>query len=397
MITMLEKNSNPYSIKDRIIHIMYALAILSNAMTLVVNREGIFIYTFSFTVACIIILTRGRTIKNLTLPQILFVILVVIAFLFSMIPASSQVAKETLGDYFKWFCFVGLGSLFISNYKYDYYLIMEIHILFSIIFAPIILTTDYSQLMERANEEWMMQVYAIIPFIIASIAYLFDFRKKSFLFLAIFSLALYATMFITHTSRGAVVTVACAIFIYIIQLQIGKNISKRTMVLEFIVFLTLIYFMNDLLISIAEEITLSMDLGWAYKFLFYEDITNNRGDIYDAAISGYFSSPLYGNGIASFNNYQSYPHNLFLQMLYETGIIMFIPITYIIVKSGLVMFSVKKIAIDYRLISFLFIISIFQLMFSSFFWKRQAFWMLIWVMMYGLSKYSRPIKIERKK
>lgn len=392
MITMLEKNSNPYSIKDIVIHIMFALAILSNAMTLVLNREGMFIYTFSFSITSIILLTRGRTVKNIKLSQILFVILIVIAFLFSMMPASSQIAKESLGEYFKWFCFAGIGTLCISNYKYNFYLLMEIHIIFSIVFAPIILTTDYSQLMVRANEEWMMQIYAIIPFIIASIAYLFDYRKKLFLLLAILSLALYANMFILHTSRGAVVTVVCAIFIYIIQRQIRNDVSKKTMALEVFAFLVFLFVMNEFLMSFAERITLDMDLGWAYKFLFYEDITNNRGELYDVAIKGFFSSPLYGNGIASFNNYQSYPHNLFLQMLYETGIIMFIPITYIIVKSGMVMFSIKKIAIDYRIISFLFIISIFQLMFSSFFWKRQAFWMLIWIMIYGSVNISKVKK-----
>lgn len=371
-------------LKNLIIHSMFALVLIANAMPLVFQREGTFILSMAFAIMVITVATSLRTIKGIKGPQIIFAVFCLVLFAFSYIPVNTPQAHESFNEYLRWFLFAGVGTLLISDYKYDFELLMRVLVVAMLLMAPVILTTNYSRFdYEAGNDEWMMTIYSIVPLLVAAIYYLFFGNKLVFKILSIVALIAYSPMFIAHTSRGAVVTIVLALFFFIFQKQKEKGVSRKTMILESIIALAVLIVAFELLINYLQRISDLFDLRWLAKFVLDEDVSNGRAPIYDMALNGFLDSPIWGNGIASFDNYKSdsYPHNLFLHMLYETGILMFIPITYLIYQAFLVIILKKKSSIDYRIITFLFLISIIQLLFSSYFWKRQQFWILIWMML----------------
>ena len=370
------------SINNLFIHIMFALVIISNAMPLVFQREGTFILSMALSIVLITIVTAFRLVKRISVSQFIFAVLCVLLFVFSYIPATTSQARSYVNEHFLWFLFAGVGTLLIVNYKYDFELLMKVLLVAMLLMAPVILTTNYSRFdYEVENDEWMMTIYSIVPLLIAAIYYLFF--GKSFLFkvLSVLAMALYFPMFIAHTPRGAVVTIVFALFLFIFQKQKEKGVSKKVMIGEGIAVLAALVIAFDLLINYLQQITDLFELRWLAKFVYDEDVSNGRSPLYQMALDGFLQSPVWGKGIASFYNYTGYPHNLFLQMLYETGVLMFLPVTYLLYQAFMVIILKKKTSIDYRLVSFLFIISIIQLLFSSTFWKRQQFWLLIWMML----------------
>lgn len=386
------------SFKDVFIHIMFALAILANAMSLVYPTEGVFIVSMGIAIVSITITSGFSNIKTIKNPQLFFAIWCLVLLLLSFIPASTPRAQSNITLYFRWYLFAGVGSLLIVNYKYDFELLMKVLVLASLAMAPVILTSNYSRFSyDAGNDEWMMTIYAIVPLMIASIYYLFFGKKFWFKILSLANLVSYFPMFVLHASRGAVVTIVFAFFIFIIQKQLKKGISKKILIMEGVIMLVVLVLVFELFITYMQQLASIFDLRWLIKFVYEEDISNGRSPIYTMAFDGFKDSPIIGNGIASFADYAPdvYPHNFFLQMLYETGILMFLPITYLVYRSIMVIINKRKCAFDYRIITFLFIISVVQLLFSSFFWKRQQFWMLIWMMLFSLieKKQIKNIKI----
>ena len=303
--------------------------------------------------------------------------------MFSILPADTPSAKDYLFEHFRWFLLTGIGSLLIVNYKYDYELLMKLLVIASLLIAPIVLTSKYSRFSyDAGNDEWMMAIYNIIPCIVVSVNYLFSGKNFIIKILSIVSLFMYFPMFILHTPRGAVVTIIFAIIVFIIQKLLTTGVSRKKIVVYGIVTIIFLAIIFEIILSYLQNIADLFELHWLAKFVFEDDVSNGRTPLYQIALDEFMQSPIWGNGIASFDNYSGgYPHNLFLQMLCETGILMFIPVSLLVYKAFMIMILRKESAIDYRLITFLFIISIIQLSFSSHFWMRQQFWMLIWMML----------------
>ena len=203
---------------------------------------------------------------------------------------------------------------------------------------------------------------------------------------------MYFPMFIIHTPRGAVVTILFSIIIFTIQKLLTQGVGRKKLITTGIIIIVFMIITFEVIVGYLQNVASLYELRWLSKFVFEEDVSNGRTSLYQMALNGFFQSPLWGNGIASFNNYSIYPHNLFLQMLYETGVLMFIPVSYLIYKAFMIMILKRESSIDYRLITFLFIISIIQLSFSSHFWMRQQFWMLIWIMLSMV-----PLKNSRRR
>lgn len=381
------------SIKNTIIHFMFVLAILANTMALVFKREGSFIISMGSAIVGITIMTSFSNFKRIKTTQLLFALYCIILLTFSMLPADTIQAQKYLGEHFRWFILAGVGSLFIVNYKYDYELSMKLLIISSLFIAPVVLTSNYSKFNYYVeNDEWMMAIYNIIPLLVASISYQFFGQKTIIKIISVISLVMYFPMFIIHTPRGAVVTILFSIIIFTIQKLLTQGVGRKKLITTGIIIIVFMIITFEVIVGYLQNVASLYELRWLSKFVFEEDVSNGRTSLYQMALNGFFQSPLWGNGIASFNNYSIYPHNLFLQMLYETGVLMFIPVSYLIYKAFMIMILKRESSIDYRLITFLFIISIIQLSFSSHFWMRQQFWMLIWIMLSMV-----PLKNSRRR
>ena len=154
----------------------------------------------------------------------------------------------------------------------------------------------------------------------------------------------------------------------------------------------ILLWLNELLFSFDIEVAaLTKTINFIERKGLFLGILNGRDLVYARGYELFKESPIYGNGIGVYaDKYDgSYPHNLFIQLLAEGGIILTVPfiIIFLINLWYLIKPWINKDKIyEIRLyILFLFIICIPRLMFSSYFWREEAFWLLIFVLFSMLS------------
>lgn len=372
-------------IRQYLIHISLVIYITATAMPLLFwGVDGVFPKATVASVFLIILLTFFHTIKQIKRNQIISLFYLLFLFLFtSTVFVDGPVGASVLNEYFQFFMISGIGALIVTNYNYNYELFLRSLIIVSIIVAPNVISYNYSSLSyDVHNDEWMFQIYAITPYLVGSIHYIFVGENNLFKILSFICLVLFFPMFIMHTPRGAVVTIIMSVMVFILQNRIANGIKQRALILWMIALIIGCILISDVIVSSLQKLSDTYELRWLAKFVYEEDISNNRYPLYAMAWEGFLDSPIWGNGIATFNNFDGYPHNLFLQMLYETGLLMIIPFVYILIKTIKTILSVKRTCnIDYRFVTFYFLISINQLMFSSYFWRNQSFWMMTWIML----------------
>ena len=120
------------------------------------------------------------------------------------------------------------------------------------------------------------------------------------------------------------------------------------------------------------------------------DLTSGRIDIYKQAIDDISHSFILGNGIAAFEDqHGGYVHNVFLQIIYEGGLICigyFIYLMFSLVKN-----LITQPKEEVKFLIFMISISLVQLMMSLFYWYSPKFWLLIGYLIY-LKRKTREVK-----
>ena len=350
--------------------------------------ENLYPCACMISVFMVLLLTKFKTLGNLKFSQLFALGLCCFSFLVALLNSNSLEAFAAIKEYFLYFMIAGFGSLLIVNYKYYFEFFLRCMIVIALVVSPIIINNNlYSTHDEVHNKEWMAAIYAITPYLVSSIFYLFIGEKKLFKALSIACLVVYFRTLIMHTPRGVVVTIIVSIIVLCIQKYIKKGRSTRALYVWGGIFCIASMFAVDTLLNLLIYLANQFDLRWLSKFVLEEDISNNRYVLYQEAWKGFLNSPVWGNGVAAFHNYEIYPHNLFLQMMYETGLLMIIPVLYILYYAMKIIMSCKNLyGCDYRFVTFFFLISINQLMFSSYFWRNISFWLLIWTVIFILHK-----------
>src|SRR5699024_3188038 len=132
-------------------------------------------------------------------------------------------------------------------------------------------------------------------------------------------------------------------------------------------------------------------------------LSSGRDTIYENVIKLILENPIIGKGISYYAVYSEgwYPHNIVLQLMLETGIVLTIPILVMILLAIKVSFSsVDKFKgnIGFKaFILFVFVSSIPRLMLSSYLWKEQFFWLLLFSMLsVGIGTFSLSNKVNEK-
>ena len=346
--------------RDYLTSFGFVLFVCSHTMSLIFSTTGVFVYTLIVSVLIIIFATNFSTLKKIAKNQLYVYLFILLLFLLSAFLCKYSGGNEKdLYEYFSLFILTGTGALMVSNNKYDFDKVMQSFIILSFLLAPVLLTKSYStKTYEVSNDEWMAYSYRILPFLVAAVYYLYSGTSKWFRLLSLLLLALFFPVFIAHTARGPFVALVGSVLFLLIQKQIKNGIKQRMILGEIFVFLFFVLMGFDLIIEVLGKLTNRYELRFMTKFLFADDISNQRTPIYIAAFNGFVESPLWGNGISSFAwKYNAWPHNIFLQMMYETGLLMLIPFSYILFHSVKMMISKYNTIFDNKLITFLFIIT----------------------------------------
>lgn len=250
--------------------------------------------------------------------------------------------------------------------------------------------------------ESMVWTYAIFPCIASMLIHFIYRRYESW-----FGKLLYIPgiivffKFIMNSNRGGLFSLAFLVYFIIMRKNIkGKQYTTKRGITSVIILLVIcVLAINyeaivEVLYNLlsANEIKISA-IDKMYRLIKAENLLNNRSELYEFAWKGFLESPIWGNGVGAFSvNHGGWAHNLFLQVLYEGGVILFlllfIPIliiTYHMVWGD----KVKKE--NYSFLVLLFCTSIPRLLFSTEIWNTQSFWMLL---VFGLISINNEKRFE---
>ena len=187
--------------------------------------------------------------------------------------------------------------------------------------------------------------------------------------------------------RGPILVlfVACVFIWNRKTLDAGKFWSaKRAAILipAFIAAVVLILNFNAIVIGIdnflqSRGITVALFHKMALLVSKTGSVLNNREEVWGNAFEMILKSPLVGNGIASYaNRYDTWPHNLFLQILVEMGIVGGLPLLARIIGKLKRVLIRHELRLDDSVFFYLVLCySVVRLMFSSHLWHLPEFWL----------------------
>src|SRR5699024_7160960 len=111
-----------------------------------------------------------------------------------------------------------------------------------------------------------------------------------------------------------------------------------------------------------------------------DESTSQRLVLYDTALNNFYENPIFGKGIGSFSNEIGryyYPHNIFLEVLNDFGVIGFVVLLFFLVmllrKS---IWIIKQKSYQGHILVFLFQNVFIQLIFSGSYLANEQFWLL---------------------
>lgn len=334
------------------------------------------------------------TIRKNSLLFILFIMM------FFIITIGIRGYDSTVIEYFYEFMGYGFIVYLITLLPFHPYKVIQYTMFIGIIF--LISPNEILNHIGLANSIYgridMGSSYAILPCIVAAIIHFAFFRKQKHFLNTIGYLTnlILLIILMTQASRGAVL----AIFILICLIYYVKIVKKVRSNRHL-----LIMFMSNVIVIIGILIVINLKelLLWSYQFLqglgievaailktytmvVNEDnilgLLNGRDYFYLKSFELFLQSPIWGHGIGIFgDNYGSYPHNLFLQLLNEGGVMLMFPVGAVLfgcIQLFLKPSSKDETVNEWRyLLILLFIVAVPRLIFSSYLWQQQSFWLMV--------------------
>ena len=371
---------------------LLSLGGLNHIMGIVLGKsDGIMIMNLVPVAAVLVLhffISDKKNDLNMNKKALLFVYYIV-----SIIICYKYAIRKTTLHYEEVFVYC-LIPIYISFYKINVETVLKWMLFFSVLIIPI--SNDFFKVVTAGYETiGMSTTYNILPFVVAAAIHFVYYRKKAgfWLWLGYGINVYYLLKVILLGNRGPIISlVAFAILVIMHRMDSEGTIKKSTgknIFITLTVGITAIVVIDNIesiLLSFHKWLqSMNMELAFVTKSvrkIGSGDITNGRQQLFEFVIQGIKEHWFLGNGIASityksFGRY-SYPHNLFLQMWYDLGIIISLPLLFVVWKS------IRKTVFDYvknkdiiAMLILLFTLSIPRLCYSSEFWVSTTFWFLI--------------------
>lgn len=342
--------------------------------------------------------------------SIFFIYIILFYFLFTILINSGETYAV---NYFIEFIAFGITIYLITLIPFDtssvIYYVMLLGNLILINPVGFIGFISLEHLNDRVN---MGASYAMLPSIVATVIFYFFMRKNKKGWINLVSYLANGYLFLivlTEGTRGAVASILLLLLL-VVYIKISKKTNKDfiyiyPLIMTFIAFICYVFIKNldrfliwmDNILSklgieiatITKSVNMLQDNGLT-------GILNGRDIVYEKAINLIANSPLFGNGIgiyADINN-GTYPHNLFIQLLVEGGLLLLTPfvILFIICLWELLrVWDNNDNKIRYFIL-FLFIVCIPKLMLSSYLWREPSFWLLTFIL---ISRSTKIISMNK--
>lgn len=378
-----------------------AIFLSANSLAWVISfipRAIVFIVLFSW----IILILNKQIPKIIRSPLYLHfsVMMLVLFFLFSI----NKNHTNAVYEYFTFFLVSGISGIYFSQINFSIKKVFKYLALIAIPMSVFIFKQDIGSFEEGTIDygQLMGISYGILRYIIAVLVILFLYRKDYSVLTIItlvIALILFITFYFKFATRGAMLAVFLFLFIYyIIKEQQSKKMFIRLAFFSVIAISGIVFFSEIISFSNKQLNSIGIEVKALEKteiFLLTDKaIDNGRIDIAQRALKDVYKSIFFGHGVAGYErkNNDNYVHNVFLQTIYEGGILLFLPI-FIIVMIGTFILFKKQFHIETRVfILFLFTAGIVELLFSNVFWKSQFFWFYIFFILTTISA-KKPIVV----
>src|SRR5699024_5661168 len=312
--------------------------------------------------------------------SLIFLLLTIAMFLISYLLLDNHIF---LNEYFIDFLSYGLILFIMMSIPFSYEkVIAGVSMLTLLILINPVVIVD-GLISERGSNSGDFEIdmglsYALLPSVVAGVVHFFYFRKQAnyivkisyFINLFIF------VLLIIFSIRGVILSLFVLIYALISSFLIKK--SKMTgKILIYTSLATLIVVamkINDIILFtynylLQKGIEFAALTKSVQKMQLGSDLSNGRSIIYEDVMQLVVDNPVIGKGISYYAIYSGgrYPHNIVLQLLLETGIVLTIPIIIIILLAVKVSFSSMANFKEYHeykaFIMFAFVSSIPRLMF----------------------------------
>ena len=268
--------------------------------------------------------------------------------------------------------------------------------IFSVFYISKIFSRDYN------NAITMGTSYNYLTPVMACITYLLYYFKNQSLknkiiyliFVSIPNLIFLFQIFM-YGSRGPIICIFVLLFIKFI-FKFDKDIRQFSINnIKFLLALILLFILVTNFWTLIGQISNYIDSNFISKMIKLhetDNVLNNRDAEYSLAMTMIPDKLLFGHGISSFEYYTgySYPHNLFLQLMFDAGIIctvlVLVPIIFYI------LLGLKNISYDVFVFnSFLFSYAFVKSMFSGNIWENEKLWLLFSMCIISLTNETLTI------
>jgi len=358
-----------------------ALMICSRALTQLLNfpKSSIVVALFG---ALVIAINLSKVYVNKW--KVTLSAFVIFFFVVTMLLSDWQ---ETTTEYLLYFVVFGLAA-FLPPCHFDYRQVFQFILLFGLILIWPYVHIDYvaiaanvGGLNDNVAAVFMDISYKTLVFVVTGFLAVFTERDWRMKVLGLVVAVPYLIISFVYGARGALLSISVFFFLLWIICADTRKILRQRVLLVVIICL-FVYLLFPIIISGLYNLLQTFGIEARSVERLFDAVSNDaslsqaRGTLARDAINGFLDSPLWGNGIGSFDHFSGvYPHNIILQLLYEGGILLALPLLFCLFKGMYTMVSLKYNR-DFRLfLLMLFCSGVIELFLSSHLWMSLFFWL----------------------
>lgn len=248
----------------------------------------------------------------------------------------------------------------------------------------------------------MGSAFAMFPIFLAGIIHCFFFRRRGKIFdkICYAADAFFMLEIILKGNRGIALAAIITFFVLYIK-NWGKGNQNRRITFRLVIVMAaaiLIYMNFYQILEWLSDFLNSMDMRAEFieKTLGLKkrnDISNGRKEINEFTINAINQSPFWGHGISTIfynSNYRiNYPHNFILQLFYDGGLLLAVPVFKILYTTMRETFKGENRNRSTFLL-YMLLICVPKMLFSTDMWGNAPFWLMIAYTLQHVSKQSSP-------
>ena len=288
------------------------------------------------------------------------------------------------------FLSIGILFLFIGCCEVDYAVVEKYCIYLAVISYFLLCVFFQRRLIFAMDEDVSMRFgYALLPSLIFFLYQII--LKKTLVFYVLFLLG-FIQLFIWG-SRGCMLSLMLFYLLYVVY---NKKITFSFISILFFILLVR-DFLIELLLCFIRFLPFETRKIANYLTMFTEGLvksSSGRDKLYESAWNLFCSNP-WGYGAGYYNSaLRSYPHNLFLEIAVEWGIL---GASCAIIYFFIYLYRVYKIkySIEKNIIIAFSAIMLGRLLVSSSYWERPEFWMCLGVVFLGVRFNKKVVRVYK--